>query len=403
MSTFKNYFDSIDAKANAAAECGEIRSRAAKIKKRRKVFSSGLGVTLAVMMTTTVAVSAAGGWDITEIIGRWFKGNTESVMDNLSEVRTEDEETVVAGNFDIALRGSVADDNMLIVFMDVAKNDGGVFDNAEYTAEDKDGNIYYNENGESYTEKPVYEFGISYTKLFAEAPPLEGNDRNRTWSIEGVPVRQYVVEDSDPRDNKMTIAFCFDKTTLYRFEDAEDSEIKYIELYLGNLKGTKSTLEPYGGGILASAKSIENIPFSWKGKLVFASAPIEDVIKIEPNRESGFKTTDRGGITLYDQSFKVTSISVSKISLSISLKTPAPEGVDRFLIDHDIAELIMKNGDRINVSDDFTVPRLTRGSGCISGYSTGDWEENISFMFTSPIDPEKVEAVRVGDTIFPIE
>lgn len=402
MSIFKNYFDGIDTSTNTAAECGEIRERASKIKKRRKIASSTLGVTLAVMMTTTVAVSAAGGWDITEIIGRWFKGNTESVMDNLSEVRLEDDEVVVAGNFDIALRGSVADDNMLIVFMDVTKTDGGVFDNAEYTTEDKDGNIYYNGNGESYTQKPVYEFGISYTRLFAEAPPPEGYDFNRTWSLEGIPVRQYVVEDSDPCDNKMTIAFCFDKTTLYRYEDANDSEIKYIELYLGNLYGKKSTLEPYGGGVLSSAKSIENIPFSWKGKLVFDSAPIENVIKIEPNRESGFKTTDRGGITEYDQSFEVTSISVSKISLSVSLKAPAPE-TDSFLIDHDMAEIILKNGDRINVSNDWNVPRLTRGGGYLVAYSTGDWEENISFMFKSPIDPEDVEAVRVGDTTFPIE
>ena len=131
MSIFKNYFDGIDTSTNMAAECGEIRERASKIKKRRKIASSTLGVTLAVMMTTTVAVSAAGGWDITEIIGRWFKGNTESITDNLSEVRLEDNEVVVAGNFELTQRGSVADDNMLIVFMDVTKTDGGVFDSAE--------------------------------------------------------------------------------------------------------------------------------------------------------------------------------------------------------------------------------------------------------------------------------
>lgn len=402
MSIFKNYFDGIDTRTNTADECGEIRERVSKIKKRRKIASSTLGVTLAVMMTTTVAVSAAGGWDITEIIGRWFKGNTESITDNLSEVRLEDNEVVVAGNFELTQRGSVADDNMLIVFMDVTKTDGGVFDSAEYTVEDKDGNIYYSESGESYTEKPVYWFDVSYSRLFAEAPPPEGYDFNRTWRLEGIPVRQYAVEDGDPCDNKITIAFCFDKTTLYRYEDARDSEIKYIELYLGNLHGSKVTFEPYGGGVMAKASEIENIPFSWKGKLVFDTAPTEDVIITEPNREAGFKTTDRGGITEYDQSFEVTSISVSKISLSVSLKAPAPE-MDSFLIDHDMAEIILKNGDRINVSNDWNVPRLTRGGGYLVAYSTGDWEENISFMFKSPIDPDEIEAVRLGDTTFPIE
>ncbi len=152
MSEFKNYFDGIDTTANTAAECGEIRSKAARIKKRRKVASSALGVTLAVMMTTTVAVSAAGGWDISEIIGRWFKGNASSVMDNLSEVTVSELDENNFGALELTPRGAVTDDNVIILFMDVTRTDGGVFDHTEYELTDKEGNVVYDKNGDAYTD-----------------------------------------------------------------------------------------------------------------------------------------------------------------------------------------------------------------------------------------------------------
>ncbi|MCM1480295.1 MAG: hypothetical protein NC085_11380, partial [Muribaculaceae bacterium] len=209
MSKFKDYFDGIGDSTNTAAECGAIRAKASKIKKRRKVFSTAAGVTLAVMMTTTVAVSAAGGWSVTEIIGRWFKGNAELVTENLSDVTAESAEN----NFEfleITPNGAVMDDNMIIFFLDVTRNDGGVFDTAEYDMTAKDGSIFYGFEGGTVKAAPKYRFYLTGLRFLIDEN-IDGSVFNSKYTV---PSRQYIVDDGSPRDNRITIAFCCDRAAI---------------------------------------------------------------------------------------------------------------------------------------------------------------------------------------------
>lgn len=414
MSTFKNYFDGIDTKTNTAAECGEIRAKASKIKKRRKIFSSAAGVTLAVMMTTTVAVSAAGGWDITEIIGRWFKGNTESVMDNLSEVTVLELEEKNFDSLEITPRGAVSDDNVIVLFMDVTRTDGGIFEDTEYEVTDKEGNIAYDNNGEPYKLLPWYSFGVSQAKVNV-AWTAYADDRvyNHKWDYD-MNVRQYRVDDGSPNDNKMTMAFCFDKTNIKETlklgaENAdiiENMRIEDITLRLCNLRDTRDRfMRKHGDGSLFKQYYAENVPFIWNATLSMNFPPLES-ITAEPNSEATFKITDNGGVAEYDYSYTVKNISVSKISLSFDLEAPR-NSFDSYLLHYDIADIILKNGDVIEVAKEREferkLPYLSRAGWYTDMDGNSTRFEHVSFILTEPIDPDEVAAVRLGDTTFPIE
>lgn len=426
MSAFKNYFDDVDTKANTAAECGEIRSKAAKIKKRRKVATSALGVTLAVMMTTTVAVSAVGGWDITEIIGRWFKGNTELITDNLSVVTAENVENQFEF-LDIAPNGVVIDDNMIIFFIDVTRNDGNIFDCAEYTMTKKDGSIFYNFDGETCTDTPRYDFGISYLNFVINEYLGEGYNYD---SELGAPVRQYLVDDGSPSDNKITIAFCCDRKAIESqmgsidkmvvgskvidISDVFRYEIKSVKLKIGALQDRRDYIlyqNEADGHYLVEGFSTERIIGSWKGELMFDIKPAKTVT-VEPNRASTFKvhpahSNADGVLEEYDYSFNVEKITLSQMSISFDISTEAPEQ-ERYIETWEIGEIIMKNGDTMTIQPHSFVPCLYHESGNINEHLSTEhrstkWQVSGSVMLTEPIDPDDVAAVRLGDTTFPIE
>lgn len=426
MSAFKNYFDGIDTTANTAAECGEIRSRAAKIKKRRKIASSALGVTLAVMMTTTVAVSAVGGWDITEIIGRWFKGNTELITDNLSVVTAEN----VENNFEfinISPNGAVVDENMVVFFLDVTRNDGNIFDSGEYTATTKDGEIFYDSNGETRLFEPHFYFDVMGASF--ETLNKVGDDHAFTFDS-SAPVRQYLVDDGNPADNSITIAFCCDISALREMylrnfntmiigsevtdiRDSFDYEIKSLKLKLGGLTEKRNNVvsQYKSGGILIDSFVPERIFGSWNGELKF-DIKSPKTASVMPNKEAIFKVNPSepnadGVFEKYDYSFNVEKITVSQMSVSFELNGEAPEQ-QRFLETWNIGEIIMKNGDTVIITSDGTTPSIFRESGNINEllsteYTSETWHVSASVMLTEPIDPDDVAAVRLGDTTFPIE
>lgn len=429
MSAFKNYFDGIDTTADMAAECGEIRSKAAKIRKRRKIATSSLGVTLAVMMTTTVAASAAGGWNITEIIGRWFNGNTDSITDNLSVVTAENAENQFEF-LDISPNGSVIDDNMIIFFLDVTRNDGGIFDCEVQPITIEDGSIYYDPDGNTFPSRPWYNFhtnsndGIKFVVNVTES-----NGFNYDAHL-GVASRQYLVDDDNPTDNKMTIALCCDINSI-KSQLSEDKKmiigseavgagelnsytIKSVKLKLGTLEGRKDFIlyrieaaDSYFVGDFSS----EFITGNWEGELMIDIKPSKTVT-FEPNMASTFlvnngKLNEDGILETFGYSFNVEKITLSQMSISFEMTGEAPEE-HRYLEDLRIGEIIMKNGNTIVLQPDSLVPGLYSNRGFANEYlpdfmKSTEWRVRGSVMLTEPIDPDDVAAVRLGDTTFPVK
>ena len=227
-------------------------------------------------------------------------------------------------------------------------------------------------------------------------------------------VRQYQVDDDNPYDNKMTMAFCFDKTSTKEIFEAaqdkragiEDIRLEDITLHLGNLKDIRDTGELLNNGyVLLKEYDAENLPLIWNATLTFDTAPIDN-ITVKPNSNTTIKVTDTGGLEQYNRSFKVTNISVSKISLSVDLEAPSYDFWNMPLY-YDTADIIMKNGDVIKLTDKQMLNRdvkiLARSITYTeeNGVQT-DWE-HFSLVLKDPIDPNDVAAVRIGDTTFPIE
>lgn len=414
MSAYKNYFDGIDTNANTAEECGEIRSKAAKIKKRRKIATSALGVTLAVMMTTTVAVSAVGGWDITEIIGRWFKGNAASITDNLSVVTAENAENKFEF-LDIAPNGAVIDDNMIIFFIDVTRNDGNVFDCAEYEQTTKDGDIFYGFDGETVPAMPLYYFSLIELNFLIDENIDGGVTYNHKY---GTLTRQYLVDDGSPNDNKLTIAFCCDRAAIESqmseidkmvvgskvidISDTFSYNITGVDLRLGSLTHHRNILlyQDENGFYHGDSFVAERITGHWNSELKFDIKPAKTVT-VEPNRESAFRIYTNGGENGV-HSFTVKNITLSQMSINYELEGDAPEK-DSSLESWNIGEIIMKNGDTLTIMPNSYVPSLKHEQGNQFYHEQKTWWVSGSVMLTEPIDPDEVEAVRLGDTTFPIE
>lgn len=426
MSAFKNYFDGIDTKANTSAECGEIRSKAAKIKKRRKAAASAVGVTLAVMMTTTVAVSAAGGWNITEIIGRWFKGNTASITDNLSVVTAENAENEFEF-LDIAPNGAVIDDNMIIFFIDVTRNDGNIFNCEEYAMTTTDGSFAYDSDGEKIMDIPQHYFNSMDLKFALNITEENGFNYDAEYETA---VRQYLVDDGSSSDNKITIAFCCDRaalesqlgekcytvfgTEVVDISDVKRCEFKSVKLNVGSLTNRTDFVlsqSKVDGHYNFAGCSTEKIDGSWNGELMFDIKPTKSVT-IEPNKSSTFEVRPTGGNEdvvpeKYDYSFNVDKITLSQMSVSFDISAEAPE-LGSYIETHKIGEIIMKNGDTVTIQPYTLVPCMYHETGNVNAILPPEqrrtkWEIGASVMLTEPIDPDEVEAVRLGDTTFPIE
>lgn len=413
MSIYKNYFDKVNCESELSAQCAKVTAKAAKIKaRRRRAVTCAAGMTAAFMITTTAAASAYN-MSIGDILKKWFRSGTETVADNLSEVTVLKLEENNFGALELTPKGMVTDDNVIVIFMDVTRTDGGVFDSAEYEIADKEGDPLLSGNGGTYKETPLYRFNVGAAKAnVAWTANVENEVYHHKWDYD-MEVRQYEVDDGDPRDNKITMAFCFDKTsTSDLFEAGKDERagitdmrIEDLRLRLGNLRCTKYTGEKNnGGGILLNSYEADDLPLIWDAEMAYTAAPVDN-ITVKPGTGTYVKVTDDGGIKQYDRSFTVKSISVSKISLSIDLEAP-PYDFRNYTLYYDMADIIMKNGDVLKITKE---PSLITDIHMLDRHITYTDEngvstnlEHFSIVLKDPIDPADVKSVRVGNTVFDI-
>lgn len=413
MSIYKNYFDGINSKTDTSAQCGKIAAKAAKIKsRRRRAVTCAAGMTAAVMLTTTAAANAYN-LSIGDILRKWFGSGAETVSDNLSEITFTKLEENNFGALELTPKGMVTDDNVIVLFMDVTRTDGGIFDLTEYEVADKEGNVLHSADGDTYKETPYYKFGVSTAKANVAWTARAGDEvYHHKWDYD-MEVRQYQVDDGDPADNKMTVAFCFDKTSTSEILEVQkderagisDMRIEDLTLRLGDLICKKYTGEKTAYGILLTDHEAEDLPLIWNAEIAYNAAPA-DSITVKPEACTNVRVTDSGGIKEYDRSFTVKNISLSKISLSVDLEAP-PYDFWNYPLYYDIADIIMKNGD---------VVRLTREQSLINDIRMLDRHikytdengvstdlEHFSIILKDAVDPADVKAVRVGDTVFDID
>lgn len=402
MSIFKKYLDNINIDADIDNELRKIVSKADRLKKRRKIKSYMIGALAAGMMTTTVAVGASYNWSISEIMEAWFGENTQTLVENISIVTAEN----VENNFEhlnINPNGAIVDDNMIIIFLDVERTDGNSFNCKSYTVTDTNGNIYYDNNDTTLEEIPFYDFSISDAAAMISA--LDGDYK---YSYETkIPVRQYLVSDENPEDNKITLAFCFDKTVITN--NAENdiehyAEINSVKLDFRDLEGRKVNIVKKGNAECYDKAVFEKSEGSWYGELKLDTQHGKQ-ITIEPNQMAKFNIEHEksyGTLEKAEYNFNVKKISISQMSVSLELEGEQPK-ISSSLYPYCIGEIIMKNGETIMICPDSRIPVIKREGGNDSSiYRSDKWEINMSIMLEKPIDPNDISQVRIGNRLFEI-
>lgn len=402
MSIFNEYLDNINIETDIDNEFRRIISKAEKIKKHRKIKSCMVGALAAGMMTTTVAIGASYNWSITEIMEAWFGENTPTLAENISIVTAEN----VENNFEhlnIIPNGAVVDDNMIIIFLDVERTDGNNFDCKNYTVTDTNGNVFYDDNNKTFEEIPFYDLDIVDSKAVVNAI---NNDYEYSYET-AIPVRQYMVSDEYSDDNKITLAFCFDKTTITGNGENDiehHAEINSIKLNLKYLEGRKVNIIKKNGVLHYDKYVFEKSGGSWNGELKLDMQHGKQ-ITIEPNKTAIFNiesSNSDGTLEKTDYNFNVKKISISQMSIGFELEGESPE-TSSSLYSHSMGEIIMKNGETIVICPDDRTPVIRREGGNDPSINSSDkWEVNMSIMLKKPIDLNDISQVRIGNKIFDI-
>ncbi|MDE5742679.1 MAG: hypothetical protein K2H90_09550, partial [Oscillospiraceae bacterium] len=289
-------------------------------------------------------------------------------------------------------------------------------DFSEYDMTAKDGSVFYNFDDETVTAKPRYDFNLIGLNFSID----ETIDGYTTYGhTYGAPSRQYLVDDGSPNDNKITIAFCCDKSSIESqmgeidkmivgsnvidISDTFSYKITGVDLKLGSLSGHRNNVlyqNETDKHYRIDSFTSERILGSWNSNLKFDIKPAKTVT-VEPNRESTFQVyTNEGENGVH--TFNVKKITLSQMSINYELEGVSPEK-DSFLECWKIGEIIMKNGDTLTIMPDSYVPSLQNEHGNQFYHSQSTWWASGSIMLTEPIDPDEVKAVRFGDTVFPIE
>ena len=391
MNRYKEILSGIQSGNDLSEEASGIIARAKNIKKRRRNMTASC-IAAAAIITTSVTAAAAYNWDLRAIVESWFGGKTENISDNMLEIKLEN----VTNTFDdiiIEPKGAVYDENLAIVFMDIIRTDGGIFDCTPYKARTAQGETYYDPQGNSREEISQYKFGSF--DMYIPFPQTEGFFARRFIS------RCYRVNDNDPSDEKITMAFCMDSQYL----DNENNSVHISFSSLNTIKNHYSILN--GKGTLLTAYTDGTINGSWKGNVVFDDIKICDSKKIPADKNTVMKVARQNG-QLTEREFTVTELSVSQISVNVKMYSDIPDE-SMFMIEFGIGEVIMNDGSVHPICPDLSIPNfITENAGNlvldIDGLEMPDkWEVNATYMLQESIDPENVSAVKIGDAVFKIE
>lgn len=389
MNRYKEILSGIESGSSLSEELSAVTARVRKIKSRRRRMGAAY-IAAAVLLTTSVTAAAAYNWDIRTITQAWFDGKTEHITDNMLEVTVTDEENCFDGLI-IEPKGAVYDKNLAIVFMDFTRTDGGIFDCTPYEPMTAQGEKYVDPEAESHEYFPQYRFGSSDMYI-----PYSQNDfvyKQRFMS------RIYRVEDGDPLDGKITMAFCIDNKYFNEENNTfyiELNDLHETECYFSRANdGKTSLLTPHITGTISG---------SWKGNVVFEDIKLCDSTRIPADKNTVMKVSMQNGQKT-DREFTVTELSVSQISVNVKMYSEIPD-VSMFLVEHSAGEVIMKDGNVYPICPDPSVPNfISENGGNLSldtdGPETPDkWEINATFMLQGAIDPNNVSAVRIGSTVF---
>lgn len=386
MNKYNEILSGMESKKNLSEELSEVAYEVRKIKKRRRRMGTVCAAAAVVLSVTVTSAAAAYNWDIRAITAAWFGGRTENIAENILEITAEN----VTNSFEnlvIEPKGAVYDENLAIVFMEIARTDGEIFDCLPYEALTTDGEPY--PNGSLDTKSPQYRFGT-----YDMYVPAGEN----SWYAKRFFSRYFIVGDDDPADERITAAFCMDSRSL-------SSEHSKLHIEFGNLREDKFTFKPMGTmGTMLNAYTVETINGFWSGDIDFDEVHPCAQRKIAPNSSTEMRVYYQNGNST-EHEFTVTELSVSQISVNAKMESDNPEEM-MFLVEFEVGEVIMRDGSVHPICPDFSVPSFIAEYGNLTGLDVPQqdkWEINATFMLQESINPDDAVQIKLGNTVFDME
>ncbi len=388
MSKFKDYFDGIaprtdNEKFAVAVKC----SRPPKRKSRRTLIAIASAAAAAAVLTVTA--SAAYEWNLGEAVRVFFGGG--KAEENIISADVISAENTFE-DLNISVKGAVKDKAFTIVFLDIERTDGEAFDCSPYVLTETDGTEIVLGDGSTVTEYPEYGFD----SVLPTIGYIGGG------SSQYAPTREYVLDDGDPADSRITLAVCMD--TSHPFYGIEDKSFvsDSVKLELKGFSGSKYHGKRYGEGILSTPYDILNMNGGFSCEIDLGDSEMESRT-VYPNSETTLgaysHANDPNEVEFTDFDFTVKELTVSSCSVSVSLERSSPDETE-YIDTSNFGALIMKDGMEIKF-DGYKNPSSVNESGNITHIdgldNGGRWTVDASVVLPKTVNIDEIEAVRIGD------
>lgn len=388
MSKFKDYFDGIEPRTDNEKFAAEVKYAARPKKKSRRTFIAIASAAAAAAMLTVTA-SAAYEWNLGEAVRAFFGGR--KAEENIITADVISSENSFE-NLDISVKGAVKDKAFTIVFLDIERTDGEIFDCSPYVLTETDGTEFVLRDGSTVTEYPEYGFdSVLHTISYVGG-----------GSSQYAPTRQYVLDDGDPSDSRITLAFCMD--TSHPFYGMEDREFvsESVKLEFKGFSGSKDHGKRYGEGTLCTPYDILNLSGGFSCEINLGNSETESRT-VYPNGETALRAysqaNDPSKVEFAYFDFTLKELTVSSCSVSVSLERSTPDETE-YIDTENFGTIIMKDGREIDF-EGYKNPSSVMESGNITHIdgldNGGRWTVDASFVLPKTVNIDEIEAVRIGD------
>lgn len=381
MSKYKEFFENIHPQTSDKELFAEIKGMARFRHRYTKRIALAVSAAIVVMMSSMTVLAYNLGF--MDSVRTFFSDKNEVIPNNLNDVSVIKYENTF-DDLDISVSGAVRDDRFTVIFIDIQRKDGGIFDTSDYILADNNGNEMIVSDGKKYVLQPS-------VKFFSEhSCSITSNGLELTETT-----RCYLVSDNDSSDNRITLAYCisdFKKDVCRTFRI--DLENLYIESHYGSMRGEYIYLhsrdkESFSGRFLCEI-DMENI------------SSISEVITIQPNVHACIPVILRDRDKTLEPTqhlFTVKEISVSGITIKLNLEgeRSETEGYIQTYGDDGIGIIILKDGTALPFGNE-TLPQI------VLEHSDSDtWYFDGSFVLPQTIELDEISEIVIGETSIPLK
>lgn len=381
MSKYKEFFENIDSRTSGEELFDKVKSMARFRRRYTKRIASAAAAVLIVMFFPAAVLAYNLGF--IDSVRNFFSDKNGVIPDDLNGISVAAYENTFDA-LDISVSGAVRDDTFTVIFIDILRKDGGIFDTSDYILADSCGNELIMSDGEKCVLKPSVKF------LSDRSGYVTSNGMRF-----GEAARCYLVNDDNTTDNRLTLAYCISGSNDNIFKTFRlDLENLYIETHFGTVGGdfiylnSKET-ESFSGSFLCEVDT-ENI------------SNISDVITVYPDVSASVDVFDPAfakGPELKRHIFTVKEISVSGITIKIRLEGERSETaryVQTYGADG-IGSIILKDGTALPFGNE-ALPQI------VSERRDSDiWYFKGSFVLPQATELSEIAEIVIGETRIPLE